>query len=113
MVLDRSEGSVTADKLARDASSKQGPNQINESHASHAPSRVLKQEGQKRILPTWTRRGRPPTQEAAASSDCCSGKKRERRDSEDHSELPPKRFQASQNEEGVSILLVEADYQPR
>ena len=113
VVLDRCEGSATADTLVSDDSRKQGPDQINEAHASHAPSRVLKQEGQKRILPTWTRRGRPPTQEVAASSDYCSGKKRERRDSEDHSELPPKRFQASQNEEGVSILLVEADHQPR
>ena len=113
VVLDRCEGSVTAATLVSDDSGKQGPDQINEAHTSHAPSRVLKQEGQKRILPTWTRRGRPLTQEFAASSDCCSGKKRERRDSEDHSELPPKHFQASPNEEGVSILLVEADHQPR
>ena len=92
VVLDRCEGSVTSNKLAHDISSEPGPKQINESHASHAHIRVLKQDGQRRILPTWTCRVKSPNHNVAVSGECSSGKKREIRVLEDHSEFPPKCF---------------------
>ena len=110
VVLDRCEGSNTSNILACDTSSELDLKQINESHTSHAPIRVSKQDGQRCILPTWTRRIRSSNDNVAASGECSSRKKREKRDSKDHSELPPKCFQPSQDEERVSILLVEADH---
>ena len=113
VVLDRCEGSNTSNILACDTSSELDLKQINESHTSHAPIRVSKQDGQRCILPTWTRRIRSSNDNVAASGECSSRKKREKRDSKDHSELPPKCFQPSQDEERVSILLVEVDHQSR
>ena len=42
-----------------------------------------------------------------------TGKKREIETLEDHMELPYKRYQASQDDDMVSFVLVEAESQPR
>ena len=75
VVLDRCEGSNTSNILACDTSSELDLKQINESHTSHAPIRVSKQDGQRCILPTWTRRIRSSNDNVAASGECSSRKK--------------------------------------
>ena len=80
----------------------------------HVPDRVSQNIAQGRVLPSWTRRSRPQTTKEITPIQFTTGRKRpiHLQDSSVFSELPSKRFQASQIDDEGLIILAEADYQP-
>ena len=96
----------------RDIPNETSPSQPSEAPSPHVPNRVSKNIGQGRVLPSWTRRSKPATLSEIPPTQFTTRRKRQPWTSDDFSELPSMRFQASQNDDGVSFLLAEADHQP-
>ena len=77
----------------------------------HVPTRVSTQA--KRVLQSWTRKGRPVTQTQKQTIPKIIGKKRELVISKDYVELTSKHLQISHNVDDTPIILAEVDHQPR
>ena len=89
----------------------QHPSEESNQKIPHVPTRVSTQA--KRVLPSWTRKGRLVTQTPKQTIPKITGKKRELVISKDYVELTSKRLQISHNVDDTSIILAEADHQPR
>ena len=96
----------------RDNPSDSSLGQLNDLTTSHVTDRVSQKIGQGRVLPSWTSRNRPTTLSKILPTQFTIGRKRQPLASDDFSELPSKRVQASQKDNGVSFILAEADHQP-
>ena len=90
------------------------PRQPSAETLPHVPDRVSQNIAQGRVLPSWTRRSKPQTTNEITPTQFTTGRKRPIRSqvSSVFSELPSKRFQASQIDDEGLIILAEADYQP-
>lgn len=95
-----------------DNPSDSSPRQLNKSTTSHMTDRVSQNIKQGRILPSWTSRNRPATPSEIPPTQFTTGRKRQPLASDDFSELPSKRVQASKKDNGVSFILAEVDHQP-
>ena len=99
---------------SRDLLKETSPSQPNEAFPPHVPDRASQKIVQGRILPSWTRINRPPTVLEIPPTLFTTGRKRpiQSQVSSELSEVPLKRYQASQkNDEGL-FILVEAYHQP-
>lgn len=79
---------------SHDSLSETNPSQPNEASHPHVFDRVSKINLQGRVLPSWTRKSRPPTLNEIPPTLFTTGRKRPTQSqvSNDSSELPPKRF---------------------
>ena len=97
---------------SRDSLSETNPSQPSEASLPHVPDRVSKNNIQERALPSWTRRSRPQTLTEIPPTQFTTGRKRpiHSQVSSDFSEVPSKRFQASQQDDEGLFILAEADH---
>ena len=93
--------------------SESGASPLNKSRASQLFPRASNLNENRRVLPSWTRRSKPFPSNAPTKLKQITGKKREIEILEDHTELPHKRYQASQDDDMVSFVLAEAESQSR
>lgn len=95
--------------------SEMSPSQPNEASPPYVLDRVLKKNNmQGHVLPSWTCISRPPTLTETPPTQFTTGRKRPTQSqvSNDFSEFPSKRFQASQKDDGVLFILAKVDHQP-
>nr|POE81771.1 hypothetical protein CFP56_19970 [Quercus suber] len=100
-------------KESRDRINDTIANHLNEPRDAHEAVRVSLKHEHLRVLPSWTRRARQGVPTNNEKFEYCSGQKRSASTCEFLPELPKKRVQVSQVEDGAYFELVEAGSQPR